>query len=155
MRDLRALLLAGVRAFIIVAALALTIVGLPWAIERAVRWSFISQAIVIDDASAANAPAISAGHVAGRWWRTAGTIAVLLFLAASLGPLIGIGLMVLGSAPLAFVNGVSGVIYAITHPFAVVGATLLYQRLRDQPVAPPASDRPARVRTHPAPASPA
>jgi len=155
MRDLRALLLAGVRAFIIVAALALTIVGLPWAIERAVRWSFISQAIVIDDASAANAPAISAGHMAGRWWRTAGTIAVLLFLAASLGPLIGIGLMVLGSAPLAFVNGVSGVIYAITHPFAVVGATLLYQRLRDQPVAPPASDRPARVRTHPAPASPA
>lgn len=152
---LRSLLRAGVRAFAIVTLLTLTIVGIPWAIARVIRWTFIGQAVVIDGASGTEAAAVSAGHVAGRWWRTAGTVAVLLFVAASLGPVIGIALMILGSAPLALVNGLSGIIYAITHPFAVVGATLLYQRLRGQPVQPRAAVLPERASPRPAPAAPA
>jgi hypothetical protein len=31
---------------------------------------------------------------------------------------------------LELVNGLSSVVYAFTHPFAVVGATVLYERLR-------------------------
>ena len=127
---LGAVALAGLRALATVLVLALTVIGLPWAIAWGVRWAFAGQAVVLDGADAGRALALSASTVAGHWWRTLGVLAVLVFVAAVLGPLIGIPLMILLHAPLTLVNGVGGVIYAFTHPFAVVGGTLLYERLR-------------------------
>ena len=99
----------------------------------AVRWAFFGQAVILDGAGASAALAQSARVVRGRWWWTLGVGAVLLFAGAVLGPLIAIPLMILARAPLELVNGVSGVIYAFTHPFAVVAATVLYERLKARP----------------------
>ncbi len=128
--DFRALLGAGLRVVGVVAGLTLTVVGLPWAVFWGVRWAFIGQAVILDDAGAGRAPAVSAGVVRGHWGRTLAIVAVLVFVAAVLGPLIGIPLMILVKAPLDLVNGLSGVVYAFSHPFAVIGGTLLYEQLR-------------------------
>ena len=121
---------AAIRSLVIILALAVTIVGIPWAIARVVRWSFFGQAVVLDGAGAGSALRTSARAVRGHWWRVLGVGAVLVFVAAVLGPLVGIPLMIFAEAPLHLVNGLSGFIYAFTHPFAVVGGTLLYHRLK-------------------------
>ncbi len=121
---------ATLRALAVVALLALTVVGLPWAIARSVRWSFIGPAAILDGDNAGEALAASAAAVAGHWWRAAAVGVVLFVVTAALGPLLGIPLMVGLDAPLNLVNGLSGLVYAFTHPFAAIGATLLYQQLK-------------------------
>ena len=129
--NLRALVGAGLRATVVIGLLAVSVVGLPWAIVRAVRWAFVAQAVVLDGAEQAGTAGVlraSAAAVAGRWWRTLAILLVLLFVGAVLGPLLGIPVMVFLSAPLWLVNGLGGVVYAVAHPFAIVGGTLLYER---------------------------
>ena len=110
----------------IVFALAISVVGLPWAVRQAVRWYFVPQAVVLDGARGTQALEASARAVAGRWWRTLVASAALTVVGASLGPLLGIGLIVFSSVPVASVGLISSVVYAATVPLAVIGATLLY-----------------------------
>jgi homocysteine S-methyltransferase len=49
---------------------------------------------------------------------------------------LGIPILILFDAPLDLVNGLAGFVYAVTHPFAVVGGTLLYERLTGRSVSP-------------------
>jgi hypothetical protein len=129
---LSALIGAGLRALLITLALVVTIIGIPWAIARLVRWSWFGQAVMLDGASGSGALAASAGVVRGHWWRVLGISVLLLFVGSVLGPLIGIPVMIAARAPLELVNGLSSVIYAFTHPFAVIGSTILYQQLKDR-----------------------
>jgi hypothetical protein len=106
----------------------LTVVGLPYAIERAVRWNFVAPAVVLDDIPPEQAPARSASAVKGRWWRTAATLAVLTALGATPGPLLGVILIVTESPAIVNVNVLSSLIYAVTLPFAILGAAILYRQ---------------------------
>jgi hypothetical protein len=126
------LLGATLRALVTILVLLVTIVGIPWAAMWAVRWAFFGQAAILDGAGTSEALARSARAVRGRWWWTLGVGAVLFVAGAALGPLVAIPLMIGVRAPLELVNGVSGVIYAFIHPFAVVAATVLYRRLADR-----------------------
>ena len=66
-------LLGGVlRVLGICLALAITIVGIPWAIRQAIRWVFVEQAVVLDGANARDSLTMSSDAVVGSWWRTLG-----------------------------------------------------------------------------------
>ncbi len=126
-RQFRRLAGAVTRVVVVVAVLAISVVGIPWAIVRAVQWLFVAQAAILDGAGPRVASWRSAQAVAGRWWRTAGTAVLLSVIAAAPGPIVGVLLLVFASASLGFVNGLSSLLYAIALPFSVIGFTLLYR----------------------------
>ena len=136
-------LLGGVlRAGIIVVLLLITIIGIPWAIQRAVRWLFVEQAIIIDGTTAGESLSRSAAAVEGRWWRTLGVglvIAIIVTVPASI---------IAGAFSLApvFVAGtVNSIVNALVLPFAITCMTLLYMDLqvRKESDERTASDAPA------------
>ncbi len=119
---------ALVRPTVTVFLLAITVVGLPWAIQRGVRWTFVPHTVLLDGVAPDAAPSISAEVVKGHWWRTAGTNVALGILGSAPGPVLGIILMVTMSAGVEFVNALSSLIYAAVLPFSVLGSAVLYRR---------------------------
>lgn len=114
---------------LIILALSLSLIGIPWAIERTFRWWFVAQAVIIDRVRPDEAMAVSERVVRGNWTRTAGTGTLLLFVGVASGPLLGIILLMAASPGVQFVNFFSSFLYAFFLPFAVVGSTLLYLEL--------------------------
>jgi hypothetical protein len=147
-------LIGGVgRSVVIVALLAISVVGIPWAIVRAVRWLFVSQAVLLDGAGSRQSLTVSARAVAGHWWRTAGIAAFFWFVGVAPGPLIGLAVLILAKPEVRYVNWLSSLVYAVLMPLSVIGLTLLYRNLKrnQQPMPIDASqvDRePQRVADH-------
>jgi hypothetical protein len=137
-KNFRSLVLGVGKTSLIVALLAVSVVGIPWAIARAVRWLFVSQAILIERADWRDAPEISARTVAGHWTRAAGTALLLSVVGTALAPIMGILFLILFSPGIRYVNWFSSVLFAVTVPLAVIGMTLLYFELRaTRPAIPP------------------
>ncbi len=67
---------AAIRSSFIVVALSITLVGIPWAIMRIVRWALLSQEIMLEDKRGEDFLATSAELVKGFWWATAGRLLV-------------------------------------------------------------------------------
>ncbi len=61
--------------------LAITIIGIPFAIYFGTRWSFYAQAVLIEETSATNALKRSRELVRGTWWRIFGTILAIFLIA--------------------------------------------------------------------------
>jgi hypothetical protein len=55
-----------------VLVLTMTVVGIPFAIHRFIRWSLFAEACMLDDLSATESLRRSSQLVKGRWWRTFG-----------------------------------------------------------------------------------
>ena len=106
---------------------AITIIGIPWAIQRLVRWSFVQQAVILDGTSARAALSYSADAVAGSWWRTLGII-LAISLIVGIPTLSVYGLFFL--APVVVSSIANATVNAATLPFGVTGATLLYLDLK-------------------------
>ena len=66
---------------LIIGLLAITIIGIPFAIYLGVRWGFYAQAVLIEEHSATNALRRSRELVKGAWWRVFGIILALILLA--------------------------------------------------------------------------
>jgi hypothetical protein len=130
LKNFRSLVLAVGRSTLIVAALTISVIGIPWAIARAVRWLFVSQAILIERAHWRDAAPISSRTVSTHWVRTAGTSLLLSFVGTALAPILGIIFMIALSPGIRYVNWLSSFLFAITVPLAVIGMTLLYFELR-------------------------
>jgi hypothetical protein len=114
------------RTFIVVFALAITVIGIPWAIRVAVRWIFGTQAVMLHDMSAKESISESCRVVTGNWWRTLGNL-LLVGLIASLPSLV-IAFAVGGIA-----GGVIGAVWGtLTTPFFSIFVTLFYFRLRHE-----------------------
>jgi Vacuolar protein sorting-associated protein 62 len=122
------------RGWLIVLALTISIIGLPWAVNRSVRWMFGSQAAVLGGIRGKTALDDSATAVRGRWWQAAANGAVLAFIGAAPGVIVALLLLILGRFPVDVANSVASLVYALAQPFASVGLTLLYLRWRGQPV---------------------
>jgi hypothetical protein len=121
---------AVVRPLLIIVLLALTIVGIPWAIFYTVRWLFVSQAVILDGADRhREARARSEAAVHGHWPRTAITQLALILIGAAPGPLLGMVMLIFLSRSVEFVNAVSSLVYAAFLPFSVLGLTVLYRTL--------------------------
>jgi hypothetical protein len=116
------------RGFVIVSLLTITVIGIPWAINRSVKWMFGAQATMLDQLRGRTALAESAAAVRGRWLRAAVMGGTLGFLGAAPGVLVALALMIVVRVPADAANGLSSLVYAVAHPFAIAGLTLLFLR---------------------------
>ena len=116
---------------------AITIVGIPWAIQRLVRWVFAEQAVILDGRTAEEALSHSAAAVSGYWWRTLG-ISIVVALLAGIPFIISVPFSL---APVLISGTVSAILTAGVLPFSITAMTLLYfdLKLRHEPVAQEAS----------------
>ena len=130
--------------------LTVTVVGIPFAIHRFIRWSLFAQACMMDDLSATESLHRSSELVKGRWWRTFGFTALIDTLAVLSGPLLGVGLLLLTDRSLNFINLAASLVYTFTVPYAAIQLTLYYFDLEaraagDTEVNTGAPDRSTRV----------
>ncbi len=121
------LVMALLRAAFHVVLFAITIVGIPWAIQRAVRWVFIQQTVMIEGATWDQALGKSADVVIGSWWRTLGIWLLITLLAAV--P-VGIAQATFVLAPVLVSSIAGALLEALVLPFVAIGTTLLYFDLK-------------------------
>jgi hypothetical protein len=95
-----------------------------------VRWTFLEQAILFDDASGSDARGVSARLVAGDWLRTLGFTMVIGYGTVALGPIVGMAVLLLTPAPVSIVNLISSMIYVTLVPYAAIAFTILYFDLK-------------------------
>jgi hypothetical protein len=84
-----------------------------------------------------------------RWLRVASLVGVSVALALLLGPLLGAILIFVSDAPLAFLNIVAGVVYALAMPFVALVTAYVYfdgrARLELEPREDRVSELPAEI----------
>jgi hypothetical protein len=141
---LRALVGATARQYAAAVVLIITVVGVPFAIGRYIRWSLFAEACALEDRTARDSLRRSAELVRGRWWRTFGFTSLVVVLTALSGPLLGVGLLLLTDRSLNFINIAGALVYTITVPYAAIVLTLYYFDLeaRRSVAAPPPHGRP-------------
>lgn len=133
-----------------VTLLALTVIGLPFAVRYLVSWSFVQQEVLFTDRSIRDSFRASNNLVRGHWWRTVRTMVPLLLILTVMGPLLGL-VLIFTSLPLLLVNLIGSVVYAAVIPFTTTGTTLLYfdleARVRAEGLVPRRSWAPWRPST--------
>jgi hypothetical protein len=127
MEKFSTLLSVYLRTFGAAVGLALTIVGIPFAVRLLVRWYFAPQSAMLTQASAKDAISHSCTLVAGRWWQTAGFVLVTLLP----GLLFSIALAAWAPGELASVVTRSG-FSALVLPLIAAFWTLLFIDLVDR-----------------------
>ena len=90
------------------------------------RWLLLAQAVELEGMSAVGGLRRSSALVRGRWLRVASLVGVGALIALVLGPFLGALLILLTSAPLALMNVVAGVVYALTMPFVALTTSYVY-----------------------------
>lgn len=126
-RILGALLLATLGIFL----MAITIIGIPFAIWKMVGWSFVGQEVLFTDKSLREAFRGSSDLVRGRWWHA---LRVVLFLVALLfvaGPVLTLGL-IFTPLPFLLINLLGALIFSLLLPYVVIAQTLLYFDLQER-----------------------
>jgi hypothetical protein len=108
-------------------ALSLTILSVLAAPYFAVRWTFSSQAVMLEDKRNWTALDASSSIVKGRWWRTFGILLVSSLV--MLGPLVVANAAAL-SLPALAGSTIESAVVALALPFLVGSQTLLYFDLR-------------------------
>lgn len=104
-----------------------TIVGIPWGIQRLVRWSFINQAVMLEGASAKESLSRSAEAVIGSWWRTLGIYGAIWLCAAVPAVFVYASF---AFTPIAVSSSATAAIDALLLPFFTLAVTLLYFDLK-------------------------
>ena len=66
---------------LVIGLLAITVIGIPFAIYFAARWGFYAQAVLIEETSATHALRRSSELVKGTWWRVFGILLAIFLLA--------------------------------------------------------------------------
>jgi hypothetical protein len=64
--------------------------------------------------------------VRGRWFRVASLVGISALLALAAGPLVGALLIFATDAPLALLNFVAGIVYAVAMPFVALTTAYVY-----------------------------
>jgi hypothetical protein len=133
------------RVILYISLLAATVIGLPFAVHRTVRWIFTPQAVVLEGSEPKQARFVSANLVIHRWWRTAFATLFFLLIALAPGPLVGMVLLIVGHQSISFANTVASFVFAVFLPISVIGFTLLYFRLKETERTPAPAPEPAPV----------
>ncbi len=121
-------LLAGFgRALVIVLALLVSVIGIPFGIWFLVRYQFMPQVVVTENRNGRDALSRSAQLVSGRWWHTAVMVGLFNLLVVVSGLVFGLLLLVLfAGIPLWIFSGLISLVYAMIVPLAAVAQTLLF-----------------------------
>jgi hypothetical protein len=112
--------------YVVVLLLTLTIVGIPFAIYRFIRWSLFAQACILDGGPGLSSLARSSRLVRGRWWRTFVFTVIVDTIAILSGLIVGIALLLLTESSLNFIDITSSLVYTLTVPLAAIALTLYY-----------------------------
>jgi hypothetical protein len=128
--------LAGALGIAVVVCVLLGATGvlLPIAAWLAVRWSLLAQTVELEGLPARAALRRSAALVRGRWLRVASLVGAGAALTLLAGPLVGALLIFLTGLPLALLNLVAGVVYALAVPFVALTTSYVYldARVREE-----------------------
>jgi hypothetical protein len=131
----RTLVWARLKVFLITGLLAITVVGLPFAVNRFIRWLFVEQAVMLEGADATTALAVSARAVRGHWWRTAVTAMVLGVVGVLVPPVLAIAALIGLRLSADAANLLSSAIYALLLPLVFIALTQFFRGLTaDRPV---------------------
>ncbi len=141
--------LAQMMATLGIFLLALSVIGLPFALNKLVAWRFVQQEVLFTDKSIREAFHASSDLVRGRLWHTV-RLAVFLTLAALVaGPIVSFAL-IFTSLPLAWVNLLGALVFSLMIPYVALGDTLLYfdlqERAQAEGIKPARSWKPWRPR---------
>ena len=118
---------AFARSYLIVVALVMTVIGIPWAIRQAVRYQFIAHAIAHEGTDATGSLRRSSELVKGRWLHTA-------FVTVSLNGIVFVTAMAVSmvlllaftSVPLWLFSILVSLVYVFVVPLAALAMNLLY-----------------------------
>ena len=122
-RRLGAMIGAEILATLALLGMAITIIGIPFAIYFGVRWTFIWQAALLQGVGPRDALSASSDLVKGNWWRVFGILLVVGIIVGVIGFVLNltVGLIpIVGSI-------VAGI---LPTPIFITAATLLYYDLR-------------------------
>jgi hypothetical protein len=129
--------------------LALTVVGLPFAIWKLVGWSFVQQEVLFTDKGFRESFRASSELVRGRWFRTARVVLIFYVIGIAAGPMLTFAL-IFTALPLIWINVIGSLVFAMLIPFVALGETFLYfdlgVREEEEPAGPRRSWRPWRPR---------
>jgi hypothetical protein len=121
-------LLGAVALFVLVwIVLTTTAFLIPVAVWLGVRWCLLAPIVELEGVGALAALRRSTQLVRGRWFRTASLVGLSAAVALTIGPLLGALLIFVTDFPFAFLNVVSGIVYAAALPF--VGLVTAYAYL--------------------------
>ena len=130
LRSARPLLGALAVAVMVVSLLASSLLLLPIAIWLTVRWALLVPAVELEDLSRLEALRRS-GHLVRHGWVKVGSLIVVgAALVVVSGPLLGALLILLTDTPLALLNVVAGVVYAVAMPFVALTTAYVYFDMR-------------------------
>jgi hypothetical protein len=120
--------LLGGLALAVAASVALNATGIliPVAVWLAVRWILLAQVVELEGRSALVGLRRSSALVRGRWLRVASLVGLSALVAVAAGPVLGAVLILLTDAPLALLNLVAGVVYALAMPFVALTTAYVY-----------------------------
>jgi len=119
---------AAVRSTVLICLNFITIVLIPRAFIKLVQWTFIHEAIMVDDQRGEPSLGYSANLVSGRGWPTFWAILVIGIVAGAIG---GAGRLVLSGLLGPWVGGVFGVaVGLIAFPFSITAHLLVYYDLK-------------------------
>jgi hypothetical protein len=116
---------AQLLATIGVLALALSVIGLPWAIWKLVGWAFVQEEVIFTDKSLRQSFRASTELVRGRWLRTARVILIFYVIGIATGPILTFAL-IFTALPLIWINVIGSFVFALLIPFTALGGTFLY-----------------------------
>ncbi len=112
-------------ATILVIALLVTIIGIPFAIRKFVDWQLAQQEVLFEDRAVRDALRSSTRLVRGHWWHTAGVAATVWVLSETAAPF-ALYALLFTTTPITTVNLIGALISAVLLPYVQIGRTLLY-----------------------------
>jgi DNA-directed RNA polymerase subunit K/omega len=105
--------------------LAISIIGLPWALWKLVGWSFVQQEVIFTDKSFRESFRASSELVRGRWFRTARVVLIFYVIGIATGPMLTFAL-IFTALPLIWINLIGSLVFALLIPFVAMGETFLF-----------------------------
>ena len=124
-------LLGAIALFVLVwVVLTSTVFLIPVAIWLAIRWCLVAPVVELEDRRPFLSLRRSGELVRGRWIRVGSLVGVSAGTALLIGPLLGAVLIFLTDTPLAFLNIVAGVVYALAMPFVALVTAYVYSDAR-------------------------
>jgi hypothetical protein len=108
-----------------VLALALSVIGIPFALRYLVGWAFVQQEVLFTDKGFRESFGGSLRLTRGRWFRTARVILVFYVIGIAVGPILTFAL-IFTALPLIWINLIGSLVFALLIPFTALGGTFLF-----------------------------
>ena len=105
------------------------------------RWCLLAPIVELEGSRGVAALRRSGDLVRGRWIRVGSLVGLSAAIALAAGPLLGVALIFLTDMPLAFLNVVAGVVYALSLPFVALVTAYVYFDARARGELEPADTR--------------